>query len=262
MKQESLTSSPAAVPLIELLRSVPPKARLLIDTPNPLGMDTHSIPVGRLCHEAAEALAAASPPLPAEPAPSEDAITLAFRLYGEDPDTFAPETRAVMDKLRPIVTARLNGAHYSEEPCSVCGGTERGQGGYLSCECPAAPSELPMAEMRKQVLGHYDPNGDRIVTSAQMHSMLNHQGAPGKIAAKEYTVPLFASSEPLVEAPSREKLLDILVEMTHHVGALEEQRPRWEPIVKAELQRRMAGVAPTSGPSEEQKTEMKESGNG
>lgn len=43
-----------AVPLAEELRSVPVDAKLRIDTPNALGcMDTRSIPVGRLCHEAA-----------------------------------------------------------------------------------------------------------------------------------------------------------------------------------------------------------------
>lgn len=47
----------AAVPLAEQLRSVPQDAVLRIDTPNALGcMDTRSIPVGRLCHEAADAL--------------------------------------------------------------------------------------------------------------------------------------------------------------------------------------------------------------
>lgn len=48
----------AAVPLAEQLRSVPQDAVLRIDTPNALGcMDTRSIPVGRLCHEAADAMA-------------------------------------------------------------------------------------------------------------------------------------------------------------------------------------------------------------
>jgi hypothetical protein len=47
----------ATVPLVEKLRSVPCDAVLRIDTPNALGcMDTRSIPVGRLCHEAADAL--------------------------------------------------------------------------------------------------------------------------------------------------------------------------------------------------------------
>jgi hypothetical protein len=46
-----------AVPLVEQLRSIPIDAKLRIDTPNALGcMDTQSIPVGRLCHEAADAL--------------------------------------------------------------------------------------------------------------------------------------------------------------------------------------------------------------
>ena len=46
-----------AVPLMKQLRSVPADAVLRIETPNALGcMDTRSIPVGRLCHEAADAL--------------------------------------------------------------------------------------------------------------------------------------------------------------------------------------------------------------
>jgi hypothetical protein len=44
-----------------------------------------------------------------------------------------------------------------------------------------------------QPVAYYDPAGDRVVTAAQMHSMLNHQGAPGKTAAKEYTVRLVAA---------------------------------------------------------------------
>jgi hypothetical protein len=49
----------ASVPLTEQLLSVPQDAVLKIDTPNALGcMDTRSIPVGRLCHEAAAALRA------------------------------------------------------------------------------------------------------------------------------------------------------------------------------------------------------------
>jgi hypothetical protein len=55
------TSQANAVPLVERLRSVPSYAVLRMDTPNALGcMDTRSIPVGRLCHEAAEALTALS----------------------------------------------------------------------------------------------------------------------------------------------------------------------------------------------------------
>ena len=41
------------VPLIERLRRVPAAARVLEHTPNPLGYDTTSIPVGALCQEAA-----------------------------------------------------------------------------------------------------------------------------------------------------------------------------------------------------------------
>ena len=55
----------AAVPLADQLRSVPRDAVLRIDTPNALGcMDTRSIPVGRICHEAADALGAAGRPAP------------------------------------------------------------------------------------------------------------------------------------------------------------------------------------------------------
>ena len=36
-----------------------------------------------------------------------DRMTLALRLYGEDPDTFAPETAAVMDRMRPKIEALL-----------------------------------------------------------------------------------------------------------------------------------------------------------
>ena len=45
------------VPLIERLRSVPAAARVLEHTPNPLGYDTASIPVGALCREAADRIA-------------------------------------------------------------------------------------------------------------------------------------------------------------------------------------------------------------
>jgi hypothetical protein len=46
-----------AVPLAEQLRSVPADAVLRIDSPNALRcMDTRSIPIGRLCHEAADAI--------------------------------------------------------------------------------------------------------------------------------------------------------------------------------------------------------------
>lgn len=45
------------VPLIERLRRVPAAARVLEHTPNPLGCDTTSIPVGALCWEAADRIA-------------------------------------------------------------------------------------------------------------------------------------------------------------------------------------------------------------
>ena len=45
------------VPLIERLGRVPAAARVLEHTPNPLGYDTASIPVGALCREAAARIA-------------------------------------------------------------------------------------------------------------------------------------------------------------------------------------------------------------
>ena len=53
MDKATPTPSPASVSLYEQLRSVPEDAILKIDTPNPLGVDTRSIPVGAMCHEAA-----------------------------------------------------------------------------------------------------------------------------------------------------------------------------------------------------------------
>jgi len=41
----------------------------------------------------------------------------------------------------------------------------------------------------------------------------------------------------------RDKLMDILVNVTHHDGALEEFRPVWGPIVTNELRRRAQSVA-------------------
>lgn len=66
-----------AVPLAERLRSVPYDAVLRIDTPNALGcMDTRSIPVGRLCHEAAAAVAASlSASSSSQPTTAEDQLT-------------------------------------------------------------------------------------------------------------------------------------------------------------------------------------------
>lgn len=54
---------PVQASLFEQLRSVPPDAVLHIDTPNAIGcMDTRHIPVGRLCHEAADALGVSETP--------------------------------------------------------------------------------------------------------------------------------------------------------------------------------------------------------
>lgn len=51
-----MTDKAYAVPLHEQLARVPRDARLVIDDPD--GMGTQFIPVGRYCHEAAEALRA------------------------------------------------------------------------------------------------------------------------------------------------------------------------------------------------------------
>lgn len=54
-----MTDKAYAVPLHEQLASVPRDARLMIDDAD--GMGTRFIPVGRMCHEAAEALQLAQP---------------------------------------------------------------------------------------------------------------------------------------------------------------------------------------------------------
>ena len=38
-----------------------------------------------------------------------DALRMALRLYGENPDTFSPETREVMDRWKPICEEVLSG---------------------------------------------------------------------------------------------------------------------------------------------------------
>lgn len=59
-------------PLIERLRRVPAIARVLEHTPNPLGYDTASIPVGALCREAADRIAELEAELAAERGRRED----------------------------------------------------------------------------------------------------------------------------------------------------------------------------------------------
>jgi hypothetical protein len=48
-----------------------------------------------------------------------DCMTLALRLFGEDPDTFAPETREVMDRWRPKCMKLLSGIPSDEEAMAV-----------------------------------------------------------------------------------------------------------------------------------------------
>lgn len=48
-----------------------------------------------------------------------------------------------------------------EEPCPVCGNEERGQGGYLSCECPApAEPSAPVAEYRARIAALFQGGPD------------------------------------------------------------------------------------------------------
>jgi len=51
----------------------------------------------------------------------KDCITLAMRLYGEDPSTFAPETAEVMDRWRPRCEAAFREATEAGN-CIDCGG--------------------------------------------------------------------------------------------------------------------------------------------
>ena len=53
---EKLMQQAYAVPLVEQLEAVPKNARLWIDDED--GIGTHHFPIGRMCHEAAEALRA------------------------------------------------------------------------------------------------------------------------------------------------------------------------------------------------------------
>ena len=73
-----MTDKAYAVPLHELLASVPREARLVIDDDD--GMGTRFIPVGRYCNEAAEALRARlAQPEPEELARLEQAMIEAWK---------------------------------------------------------------------------------------------------------------------------------------------------------------------------------------
>ena len=39
---------------------------------------------------------------------AEDLLTLALRLYGEDPVTFSPETAEVMERMQPEIDKAMN----------------------------------------------------------------------------------------------------------------------------------------------------------
>ena len=78
-----MTDKAYAVPLHELLAGVPRNARLVIDDPD--GMGTQFIPVGRMCHEAAEALRARL----AQPEPTIDGWPLWSGLPQTEPKPVA-----------------------------------------------------------------------------------------------------------------------------------------------------------------------------
>lgn len=46
----------------------------------------------------------------------------------------------VDEAIRDMIAAAVQPPADHVEPCPVCGNEERGQGGYLSCECPASPT--------------------------------------------------------------------------------------------------------------------------
>lgn len=57
-KQIDIEKLAKAVSLIERLKEIPEHVSLNIESPNSLGFDRWYIPIGTLCHEAAETLAA------------------------------------------------------------------------------------------------------------------------------------------------------------------------------------------------------------
>ena len=100
MTTPSSPAPAAAVPLVEQLRSVPNDAVLRIDTPNALGCaDTRSVPVGRLCHEAADALAAPASSLLQQAAKLLERYRNETPL-GHQPHMIAAEADATLTALR------------------------------------------------------------------------------------------------------------------------------------------------------------------
>ena len=49
----------------------------------------------------------------------KDLLTLVGRLYDEDPDTFAPETREVMERWRPAFEEMLRAAGEGVSNCNA-----------------------------------------------------------------------------------------------------------------------------------------------
>lgn len=77
----------------------------------------------------------------------------AERIVREYAESDWEEAKDMAESLNP---AQIWEAMLSASPCSVCGNQERGQGGYLTCQCPAPKADLAAIlqahEMEKKVL--------------------------------------------------------------------------------------------------------------
>ena len=105
------------VPLIERLGRVPAAARVLEHTPNPLGYDTASIPVGALCREAAARIAELEAALAAERERREAAEALLLELVavvrGECPSLLDEDSGG---DARTSLDIDAHFARYKKEP--------------------------------------------------------------------------------------------------------------------------------------------------
>lgn len=99
-----------------------------------------------------------------------DRMTLVLRLYGESEDTFAPETREVMRRCKPLATALLRGEIADAEPvpdkyracletlrkyCAIESNDERGQFVALAYDGsiigPMGRTDYPLYEFAEAV---------------------------------------------------------------------------------------------------------------
>jgi hypothetical protein len=145
--------------------------------------------------------AAASPPPPAEPALPEltdEQIKQLFYEASPGPEGLIAFARAIEQELRPPTADMRNAACGVHGPIPCAGAT---------CICSAAaPSGPPVAEMRQPVAWRF-----RFHTDDSLAGKPNVR--PWVLIDKEpqshediEVEPLFASSEPLVEAPSPEEI--------------------------------------------------------